>query len=149
MVGFIRELVLASQISLYSEIFREEEEELGMCHTSEFSLPSSALCSNFHLQCSNTVPINSCQTLPVCHVSGSLFSDFSENVNRLAQCGFRVQFEGVSYEQEVETVMHRYLVPKKEVGQLASDVERIQEAQESSEKLLEVSPADLLQDVSE
>ena len=73
-------------------------------------------------------------------------------MNRLAQCGFRVQpsqFEGVSCEREVETVMQRYLRLKEEVGQLASDVERIQEAQESSEKLLEVSPADLLQDVSE
>lgn len=45
--------------------------------------------------------------------------------------------------------MERYLRLKEEVGVLISDVERIKEAQESSEKLLEVSPTDLLQDVGE
>ena len=51
-------------------------------------------------------------------------------------------------ERESETVMQRYLRLKEEVEQLVSDVKQIQSAQESSEKLLQVSPADLLQDVS-
>ena len=77
--------------------------------------------------------------------------DFSDSVNRQAQSGFRVQpseFEGVSGEREVESVMQRYLRLKEEVGLLVSDVEHIKESQENSEKLLQVSPADLLHDVS-
>ena len=54
----------------------------------------------------------------------------------------------MALEREEETVMERYLRLKEEVGVLISDVERIKAAQESSEKLLQVSPTDLLQDVS-
>ncbi len=77
--------------------------------------------------------------------------DFSDAVNRPSQSGFRVQpgeFEGVSSEKEAETVMQRYLRLKEEVGQLVSDVEEIQNAQEDFKKLSQVSPSDLLQDVS-
>lgn len=73
-------------------------------------------------------------------------------MNREVQSGFKVEpreFEGVASEREAETVMERYLRLKEEVGALISDIERIKAAQESSEKLLEVSPTDLLQDVRE
>lgn len=76
--------------------------------------------------------------------------DFSDSVNRQAQSGFKVQpseFEGVSSERETETIMQRYLRLKEEVGLLVSDVEHVRETQESPDKLLQVSPADLLQDV--
>lgn len=72
-------------------------------------------------------------------------------MNRQPQSGFKVhpsEFEGMSSEREAETVMQRYLRLKEEVGALVSDVEQIKDTQESSEKLLQVSPADLLQDVS-
>ena len=45
--------------------------------------------------------------------------------------------------------MERYLRLKEEVSLLISDVERVKATQESSEKLLQVSPTDLLHDVSE
>ncbi len=73
-------------------------------------------------------------------------------MSRGAQSGFKVQpgeFEGVSYEREEETLMQRFLRLKEEVGLLVSDVESVQESQGSAEKLLQVSPADLLQDVSQ
>ena len=76
--------------------------------------------------------------------------DFSDSVDRRIQSGFRVEpteFGGVALEREAETVMERYLRLKEEVGTLISDVERIKAGQESSERLLEVSPTDLLQDV--
>ena len=73
-------------------------------------------------------------------------------MNRQVQCGFKVQpseFGGVSSDRGgAETVMERYLRLKEEVGVLVSDVEQIRESQESAEKLLQVSPADLLKDVS-
>ncbi len=46
-----------------------------------------------------------------------------------------------------ETVMERYLRLKEEVAALVSDVEHIEAAQDSSEKLSQVSPVDLLEDV--
>ena len=39
----LKELALASQVSYTLKL----EEELGTCHTSDFSLPFSALCINF------------------------------------------------------------------------------------------------------
>ena len=44
--------------------------------------------------------------------------------------------------------MQRYHRLKQEVGELLADVAQITEAQRSSEKMLEVSPVDLAQDVS-
>ena len=52
-------------------------------------------------------------------------------------------------EHEEETLMQRFLRLKEEVGQLVSDVESIKDSQGSAEKLLQVSPADMLQDVSD
>ena len=83
-----------------------------------------------------------------------LFSkDFSDSINRPVQSGFKVcpsEYGGVvSEERKEETVIERYLRLKEEVGLLISDVERVKAAQESSEKLLQVSPTDLLHDVSE
>ena len=43
--------------------------------------------------------------------------------------------------------MQRYHRLKQEVGELMADVERVGEAQQSSEKLLEVTPANLIEDV--
>lgn len=80
----------------------------------------------------------------------SCVQDFSDSVNRPVQSGFKVQpseFGGVSCERDSETVMERYLRLKEEVGALVSDVQQIQDTQESAEKLLQVSPADLLKDV--
>lgn len=71
-------------------------------------------------------------------------------MSRGAQSGFKVQpgeYEGVSCEREEETLMQRFLRLKEEVGQLVADVEGVKDSQESAEKLLQVSPADLLQDV--
>ena len=50
--------------------------------------------------------------------------------------------------REPETLMQRYHRLKQEVGELLADVAQITEAQRSSEKMMEVSPADLAQDVS-
>lgn len=50
--------------------------------------------------------------------------------------------------REPETLMQRYHRLKQEVVELMGDVERVSEAQQSSEKLLDVSPVNLLQDVS-
>ena len=43
--------------------------------------------------------------------------------------------------------MQRYHRLKQEVGELMADVEKVGEAQQSSEKLLEVTPANLIEDV--
>ena len=43
--------------------------------------------------------------------------------------------------------LQRYQRLKTEVSELASDVKQIQDSQKSSEKMLEVSPVDLAQDV--
>ena len=44
-------------------------------------------------------------------------------------------------------VLQRYQRLKTEVAELVSDVEQVREGQKSSEKMLEVSPVDLAQDV--
>ena len=44
-------------------------------------------------------------------------------------------------------VLQRYQRLKTEVAELLSDVEQVKEGQKSSEKMLEVSPVDLAQDV--
>ena len=94
--------------------------------------------------------------------------DFSDSVSRQPQSGFKVQpddLEVIVTEREPETILQRYQRLKQEVGvwsvrcvcnehtppqvaDLASDVGRIEEGSKDAEKLLQVSPPDLLQDVS-
>ena len=59
-----------------------------------------------------------------------------------------VEFGGVSSKREAETVMERYLRLKEEVGQLTSDLQHLEATRKNSEKILDVAPSDLLQDVS-
>ena len=64
--------------------------------------------------------------------------------------GYRAEpsdYEMSIVDREPETLLQRYQRLKGEVTELVSDVEKVKESQESSEKLLQVSPADLLQDV--
>lgn len=64
--------------------------------------------------------------------------------------GYRAEpsdYEVSVVDREPETLLQRYQRLKQEVAELATDVEKVKESQESSEKLLQVSPADLLQDV--
>lgn len=77
-------------------------------------------------------------------------TDFSDHVGRPVQYGFRAEpeeYEMVPTSREPETLMQRYHRLKQEVGELLADVAQITEAQRSSEKMMEVSPADLAQDV--
>ena len=76
--------------------------------------------------------------------------DFSDSIDKKPQCGFKVQpseFGGMSSERTMETVMERFLRLKEEVGELTCDLQRLESSRENSDKLLEVSPSDLLQDV--
>jgi len=51
-------------------------------------------------------------------------------------------------ERQPETIMERYLRLKEEVQQFATDVQHLAETRTDSEKLLDISPSDLLNDVS-
>ncbi|XP_064401564.1 dynactin subunit 2-like isoform X2 [Halichondria panicea] len=76
--------------------------------------------------------------------------DFSDSVNRQPQSGFKVQpddLEVIVTEREPETILQRYQRLKQEVADLAFDVGRIEEGSKDAEKLLQVSPPDLLQDL--
>ena len=76
--------------------------------------------------------------------------DFSGRVDNPDRHGYRAEpsdYEMSVIEREPETLLQRYQRLKQEVAELATDVENVRQSQESSEKLLQVSPADLLQDV--
>ena len=77
-------------------------------------------------------------------------TDFSDRVDIPDRHGYRAEpsdYEVSVVDREPETLLQRYQRLKQEVAELASDVEKVKETQQSSEKLLQVSPADLLQDV--
>ena len=77
--------------------------------------------------------------------------DFSGRVDIPDRHGYRAEpsdYEVSVVDREPETLLQRFQRLKGEVAELASDVEKVKESQQSSEKLLQVSPADLLQDVS-
>ena len=77
--------------------------------------------------------------------------DFSGRVDVPDRHGYRAEpsdYEVSVVDREPETLLQRYQRLKGEVAELASDLEKVKESQQSSEKLLQVSPADLLQDVS-
>ena len=80
-----------------------------------------------------------------------LYLDFSGRVDVPDRHGYRAEpssYEVSVVDREPETLIQRYQRLKGEVAELASDLEKVKESQQSSEKLLEVSPAHLLQDVS-
>ena len=70
-----------------------------------------------------------------------------DNIDRHGYRAEPSDYEMSVVEREPETLLQRYQRLKQEVAELASDVEKVRESQESSEKLLQVSPADLLPDV--
>lgn len=77
-------------------------------------------------------------------------ADFSDSLGRPSQHGFKAEPSEYGMQittQEPETLMQRYQRLKTEVAELVSDVEQVREGQKSSEKMLEVSPVDLAQDV--
>lgn len=77
-------------------------------------------------------------------------ADFSDSLGRPRQHGFRAEPSEYGMQpvaRETETLMERYQRLKTEVSELASDVMQIQDSQKSSEKMLDVSPVDLAQDV--
>lgn len=67
--------------------------------------------------------------------------------DRHGYCAEPSDYEVSVIEREPETLLQRYQRLKQEVAELATDIEKVHESQESTEKLLQVSPADLLQDV--
>jgi len=76
--------------------------------------------------------------------------NFSDQLGRSVQYGYKAEpeeYEMLLTSREPETLMQRYHRLKQEVGELMVDVERVAEAQQSSEKLLEVAPANLIEDV--
>ena len=79
-----------------------------------------------------------------------IFIDFSGRVDVPDRHGYRAEpsdYEVSVVDREPETLLQRFQRLKQEVAELATDVEKVKESQESSEKLLQVTPADLLQDV--
>lgn len=77
-------------------------------------------------------------------------ADFSDSLGRPKQHGFRAEpseYVIQTVEREPETLMERYQRLKTEVAELVSDVEQIKDGQQNSEKMLQVSPVDLAQDV--
>ena len=79
------------------------------------------------------------------------FVDFSDSVGKVrTHQGFSLQpteFGGMTSERQPETIMERYLRLKEEVQQFATDVQHLAETRTDSEKLLDISPSDLLNDV--
>ena len=78
-------------------------------------------------------------------------ADFSDSITKKpCHRGFNLQpteFEGMTSERQPETVMERYLRLKEEVEQFTSDVQRLAETRDNAEKLLDISPSDLLNEV--
>jgi dynactin-2 len=77
-------------------------------------------------------------------------ADFSDALGRPRQCGYQAEPSEYGIQpvaREPETLMQRYQRLKTEVAELATDVQEVSEAQQSSDKMLDVSPVDLAQDV--
>lgn len=77
-------------------------------------------------------------------------ADFSDALGRPQQCGYQAEpneFGMHSVAREPETLMQRYQRLKTEVAELVSDVQQVEKSQEKSEKLLDVSPVELANDV--
>ncbi|CAI8013138.1 Dynactin subunit 2 [Geodia barretti] len=77
-------------------------------------------------------------------------ADFSDALGRPRQCGYQAEPSEYGIQpvaREPETLMQRYQRLKTEVVELATDVQEVSEAQQSSDKMLDVSPVDLAQDV--